>query len=131
MKPIFECTILGRPIVKKNTQRVVGYGRRKHVIYSKKFLEWQSVANATIQRRAGVTLLITEPIEAEFKFYFKNRAAEADVSNLIEGPQDVLKKTGIISDDKLIMRVRGEKFFGHEPRTEIRLYKFVAESEVA
>lgn len=127
VKPIFECLILGRPIVKKNTQRVIGSGKRKRVIYSKKFLQWQSIANSTIQRGAGVALLINEPIEAHFKFYFKNRSAEADVSNLVEGPQDVLKKTGIIADDKLIMRVRAEKFFGSEPRTEIKLYKFLEE----
>lgn len=69
--------------------------------------------------------VLDEPLYVIYKFYFANRQAEPDVSNLIEGPQDVLQKAGIIKNDRLIMRVMAEKFFGvGEPRTEIEIYNY-------
>lgn len=123
MKLLFSCTVPGRAIVKKNTQRTVGYGKSKHVIYSPKYTTWKRSAHLVfVQKHRART--ITCLLEARYKFYFKNHQSEADVSNLVEGPQDELKNAHVISDDKLIMRIVAEKFFGEEPRTEIELYEF-------
>lgn len=125
--PIVTLTIPGRPIVKKNTQRVVGFGKSRRRILSPKYIAWERAAMlsamATAKRPTSIALLDI-PVRAVFRFYFKDRQAEADVSNLIEGPQDLLVKLGVLKDDRLVRRVEGEKFFGHEPRVEIEIYRY-------
>lgn len=128
--PLFTCTIPGRPIVKKNTQRVVGLrGGSRRVVYSANYTKWANAACTAVYGSLIVNrATIRHPITGVFRFYFKNYASEPDVSNLIEGPQDILTKCGVIEDDKLIKRVIAEKFFGHEPRVEIELYEYVLEA---
>jgi Holliday junction resolvase RusA-like endonuclease len=120
---MFKLVVPGRPIVKKNTKRIIGAGKKKMIIYSPKFVEWEKVALLAAMRVRPVNL-ITCLLEAEYKFYFKNTQGQADTSNLVEGIQDVLTKAGVIQDDKLIMRFTAEKFFGHEPRTEVVLHEY-------
>ena len=67
-------------------------------------------------------------MNAGFVFYFSNHQHEADLSNLIEGPQDLLKELGFIVDDKLIYSLDGSKkvFSKDEPeRVEITLTEIV------
>jgi Holliday junction resolvase RusA-like endonuclease len=123
--PLFSAVIPGRCIVKKNGQRVYGRGRGKRVVYTPKFLEWQSRAMVILLGPLK-SILIDGQVTAHFRFYFANRASEADVSNLVEGPQDALVKAGVLKDDKLVMRIIAEKFFGHEARVEIDLYPYEA-----
>jgi Holliday junction resolvase RusA-like endonuclease len=124
---LFACTIPGRPIVKKNTQRVVGLrGGGRRVIYSANYTKWANAACTAVERsREANSSPIRQPIIGVFRFYFKNYASEPDVSNLIEGPQDILTKCRVIDDDKLFRRVVAEKFFGEEPRVEIEIYNFL------
>lgn len=125
MQPIFTLTLSGRPIVLKNSKRVIARGRGKKAIVlpSERYSEWEEIAMAVASRSANGPS-IDRPIEAKYRFYFATRQAEPDVSNLLEGPGDILQKAGIIKNDKLIMRVTGEKFFGEEARTEIELYDY-------
>ncbi len=123
MSPIFVCEIPGRCMVKKNTQRVVGYGSKKRAKYSQQFLFWQRVAELTLAKRR--VPMITEKIEFHIQFYFKNRRAEPDVSNLVEGPQDVLTKMGIIKDDRIIQRLVAEKIFDTgDEKTAIQIFHY-------
>lgn len=92
------------------------------VLPSKKFVEWERQAAAYL-RKGFQGHLVDYRCEAHFRFYFLNHQAEADVSNLIEGPADLLQKVGILKDDKLFQRIVAEKFFGETPRTEIEIYK--------
>lgn len=118
--------IPGRPKVLKNSKRILGRGRRKIVLPSVAYAKWEAHALASLRGRKSIAL-IDEPLTAHYRFYFANRQSEPDVSNLIEGPQDVLAKAGVIANDRLIMRVTAEKFFGRgEARTEISLYAYEA-----
>lgn len=121
---LFVATIPGRPIVKKNTQRVVGRGKSKRAIYSPQFIAWERVALAVIRGLWQGAQPICEPIRAKFTFHFINRQAEPDVSNLIEGVQDALTKAGVIADDRLIKIVTAEKCFGEvsEPATLVEIH---------
>ena len=131
--PIVTLTFPGRTIVKKNTQRVFGSGRFKRRILSARYQTWeQRAANGLVAllngKRVAVrtVALIDFPVAAHFKFYFKDRQAEADVSNLVEGPQDLLVKLGVLKDDRLVMRIVAEKFFGCDPldqRCEVEIFK--------
>jgi Holliday junction resolvase RusA-like endonuclease len=47
-----------------------------------------------------------------------------DIDNLAKAVLDAL--TGVVwSDDRQVVSLLAEKFFGEEPRTEIRLHRFV------
>ena len=122
---LFKCTISGRCAVKKNNKRVFKRHGRTIVLSSEKVLAWERLALPLIIR-AKTRPMIDFPVEARFKFYFKNRQHEPDVSNLTEAPQDLLQKAGVIQNDKLIVRIVAEKFFGEEPRTEIELWPYEA-----
>lgn len=114
---LFFCEIPGRPIVKKNTKRFYGKGR---VVYSPKYISWENHALAHLKQCVRMKP-INFAIEANFTFYFENRQAEADVSNLLEGVQDALTKAGVIHDDRFIHLIIAKKIFGHEPKTIIEL----------
>jgi Holliday junction resolvase RusA-like endonuclease len=90
------------------------------VIYSAQFREWETRALVEL-RQTWNGKTIDQPLEAVFRFYFKNRQAESDLSNVIEAPQDALTKAGVIIDDKIIQVIHATKIFGHEPRVEIEL----------
>lgn len=126
--PLFVCSISERCPVKKNTQRIVGFGKSKRAIYSPQFVAWQRTALLQMKRAHEHREPISQPLRMIIGFFFKNRQAEADLSNLIEGPQDALKLAGVIADDKLIHEIRAFKYFGtDQPRTEI--YLFTIEGE--
>lgn len=122
MTPIFKAEINGRCPVKKNKMKVVRRHGNTIVIYSPEFREWERIALLAL-KQANQGQTIDEPLEARFKFYFKNRSGEADLSNLIDSPQDALTKAGVIIDDRIIQLLQAEKVFGHEPKVEIELYR--------
>ncbi len=130
MNPLFECVIPGRPMVKKNNQKVVTIrrGRRsfKTKVNTPQYQEWENEAAKTVRRaRHQVNGPIECHIHARFIFYFENRQSEADLSNLYEGIQDILKKEGVIADDVLIESHDGSrKRFYQKPRLEVALFEY-------
>jgi len=120
---LFKASIPGRVPVKKNTAKVFKWG----AVYSKAWKEWEKQALKVLKE-----LSIEEPIDkycqAKFTFYFKNHQWEPDVSNVCEGPQDVLQKAGILTDDKNIARLSAEKHFNDDnPRVEIEISELSCE----
>lgn len=114
---LFKATIPGRVPVKKNTARHYRHG----VVYSKAYRAWAAVASEIILK-IGINDPISEYCEAKFTFYLKNSQWEPDVSNVCEGPQDILESCGILVNDKLIRRLSAEKHFDADnPRCEIEL----------
>lgn len=123
MTLIAKITIPGRVAILKNSKRIFGRGRKKIVIPSPKYVAWEDEALAAVLG-SYKGQAIDFPCEVHAKFYFANHQGEADLSNMIQGPEDVLQKAGILKNDKLVMRAEMEKFFGHEPRVEIEIYKY-------
>jgi Holliday junction resolvase RusA-like endonuclease len=116
MTPLFHAFVPGRPIVKKNTQRVIGFGKAKRVVYSSRYRSWMRVAGAAISEAVKAQALrgvLDQPMRLKIEFRLRDRQAEPDLSNLIEGPQDMLKSCGVIRDDKLIVEIEARKTFGH------------------
>lgn len=63
---------------------------------------------------------ITYPVILTIHFGFETHKGEADLSNLLEGPQDCLEDMGIIQNDKLIYHLDDcRKIFGSGDFTEI------------
>lgn len=124
-KPVVVLTIPGRVISLKNSKRIVCRGRFPKVLPSERYAQWRLDAIAA-HSCSFKGHLVDYPCEVHARFYFKNRANEADLSNMIQGPEDLMQELGILKDDKLICRSISEKFFGHEPRVEIEIYKYEA-----
>ena len=130
---IVTLTLPGRVAVKKNGQRIVGSGKRKRRILTPQYQQWEARAAIAVCGQVGSRInyadvwLVDQPCRAVFRLYYANRQWESDCSNAVEGPQDLLVKLGVLKDDKLIVRLEVEKFFGHEPRVEIELYKYKQE----
>lgn len=125
MQKIFHAVLPGRPIVKKNTAKHY----RGRCIYSDRFREWEACSLIFLSRVWKNKKPLEENLWASFIFFFKNHQGEADVSNLIEAPQDALTKAGVIKDDRFIQLVCGRKIFGEAPRTEIILWSLGDDEE--
>ena len=123
--PVFSIEIPGRPISKKNTKKVVRRYGVSRVIYSPQFREWEKQALIYLKHRAQIFSTIDYHLMAKFVFNFKDHRSEADVSNLIEAPQDALEKAGVIKNDRLIQMVHARKEFGKKESTLIELYRIV------
>lgn len=119
---VFKAEVPGRPPSKKNTKKVFKRHGHTVVVYSQAFKLWEKVALLCLAQAKVGKPKITKPLAAKFIFHFKNRHAEADVSNLIEAPQDALTKAQVISDDKIIHIVQGEKIFDGTEKTIIELF---------
>jgi Holliday junction resolvase RusA-like endonuclease len=123
-KPLITLTIPGRAMVLKNHKRIFGHGGKKRVLPSEKYMIWENQAMFSVVKQNKDKILIEREIIAVYSFYFENRSAEADVSNLIEGVQDIMVKAHLLKDDRLIMKLTAGKFFGYEPKTQVWLYSY-------
>lgn len=134
-RPLFEVTVPGRPIVKKNTQKVVrAPGRRFPVkVDSERYRTWKLDAAAAIRaavaQRPGLRQIRCQ-VRLEVIFYFASAQSEPDLSNLYEGIQDVLVSEGVLHDDRLIYSHDGStKVIGDpRPRAVVRIWPYRKES---
>jgi Holliday junction resolvase RusA-like endonuclease len=122
---IFECTLPGKVGIKKNNKQVFKRHGKTIVASSDRFINWESIAisYAMLYKKKQRVKTIDFELEAQFEFHFKNRHALPDTSNCIEGPQDVLTKARVYTDDKLITKINAERFISGEEYTLIKLYK--------
>lgn len=78
------------------------------------------------QRQLNILHAFNFNIHARYTFYFENHSGEADLSNLLEGPSDLLQDAGVIKNDRLIQSYDGSrKLFGRPAGLLIELFKFV------
>lgn len=122
--PDFEAEISGRPVIKKNTQKIIRRGGKTFAVYSKLFKEYRTRALFQFkQTRIGLGSTLTGELHASYEFHFKNKQGEADVSNLIEAPQDCLAESLIIENDKQIVSLDAQKIFSGLEKTIIKLWR--------
>lgn len=124
MEQLFSIFIPGRPVSKKNTQRVVRRHGLTLVVYSKQFKDWEKEALLLLRNDWKGSAPISEPMHIDLVFNLPDRR-QCDVSNLLEAPQDALTKAGVIKDDSLFRSVTAKKNLATQPTgTTITLYKF-------
>lgn len=86
---------------------------------------WKAYAeNAATSLRLEHPISKGYPLEGHFTFYMKSEKL-FDLTNMAEGPQDLLVKYGIIKDDDykhFIPVFKGVQVDKDNPRTEIRLH---------
>lgn len=126
---IFEVKIPGRVRIKKNGRRSIGKGKN---IPSALFMAWERNSSIDVLRAMPAFrqyLPIKVYCRAEFEFHFKNFQNEADTSNCVEGPQDLLQKLRVLENDRLIVEFNAKKVIGLTECTIIRLFKLDAETQ--
>ena len=120
----YHYTIEGRPITKKNSQRIVNNGGRPTIIQSKQYKAYEK--NALWQLRQGKPEQpIDYPVTVSCVYYMPTRW-RVDLLNLMAATHDILVKAGILKDDnfKIVYSVDGSrvKYDKDRPRVEITIH---------
>lgn len=111
-------TIEGKVRSKKNGKQIAFNKKtgRRFVRSSDLFKQWEIEAKAQLimQRdvfiqQYGSIFPMKGPLRLTIRFAMQGLAHEPDLSNLIEGPQDILQEIGIISNDKQITEIEAYK----------------------
>lgn len=125
---MINITVLGKPITKKNSQRIL-YNqktRRPFISPSKQYLHYR--ADFLIQVRSFRRKNpFNEPICIQALYYMPDRR-KVDITNLMNATHDLLTEAGIIADDssKIVKSVDGTRVLVDKdnPRVEITITKF-------
>jgi Holliday junction resolvase RusA-like endonuclease len=122
MKTI-KLILTGRPITKKNSQRIVNPGKhRPFLIQSKQYLDYEKSCLWQITGQYyGDT--ITDNISLKALYWMPTKAFP-DLANLLGATCDILEKAKVISNDKNIISFDGSRIMGKDkdnPRVEIEL----------
>lgn len=114
---VITLTLTGRVRSKKNSKQIARTrSGRSFLMSSDAFKTWEASAAAEmfIQKRKleneGVVFPIDGKLRLVITFEMEGRKHEPDLSNLLEGPQDLLQKLGIIENDKRIIEIEAKKF---------------------
>lgn len=111
-------TLLGKPITKKNSMRIVSFGGRPRLIQSKAYMQYEK--DCLKQLTTG-WIPINRKMEVSCQYYLKENR-KTDLTNLLAATHDILQKSGLIEDDSLIVSVDGSRIMGVDkdnPRVEI------------
>ena len=112
MELAWAVSVPGCIVSKKNSKRIIRAGRFPRLISSAQYLKFENELAIVLRRQ-----LPPKPIRGKLLFELcvnlRNRQHEPDLSNLLEGPQDVFQALGIIENDKQIVRIIAEKTFDH------------------
>ena len=97
MAPYLRFYIPGQTISKKNSKRIC----RGRLLSSVAFLAWEKTALQELQYQRIPAWSGSYPVELRVFFYRKDRS-KFDLSNMIEGVQDVLQKANVLIDDSMV-----------------------------
>ena len=100
MAPYLRFAIPGQTIAKKNSQRIVRLGRRAAIRPSKAYDAWEKAALMELVMQRIPAWQGSLPVELRL-FFFRQTRAKFDLSNMVEGVQDVLQKAGVLADDAM------------------------------
>lgn len=121
MKPI-RLTINCIPRTKKNSQRIVRFGKRWAVIPSRQYIEFEKTVRK--QLSVDVNCCVASPVNVSAVFYMPTRR-KVDLTNLLEAIDDALVKSGVLEDDNcgIIVSHDGSrvKYDKEHPRIEIEI----------
>ena len=120
MEPI-HITLRGRPITKKNSQRIVRAGKFPKILPSKQYESYQEQCAYQLMRVKKVT---EKSLNMQCVYYMPTRH-RVDLVNLLEATCDILVAADVIEDDnsKIIAGHDGSRvlYDKEDPRVEITL----------
>lgn len=127
---MISLTILGKPITKKNSMRIVTNRKtgRTFPIPSKQFVEYQTLFLSQVK---GKQQPIDKPVNVQAVYYMPTRH-RVDITNLLSATHDLLVDANILADDdsKIVRSVDGSTvlYDKENPRVEIEIRRVDDES---
>ena len=114
----------GRPITKKNSQRIIQARGRVMVIPSKQYMEYQADCRWQLNVLRLGEMKISSPINLKCVYYMPTRH-RVDLVNLLEATCDILVECGLLADDnsKIVASHDGSRvgYDKDNPRVEIEI----------
>ncbi len=96
----WEAVIEGKPITKKNSQRIVYVHGRPLVLPSSEYKAWERMAVPQLREQWGRGGPLTEPVALSAVFYRERRSG--DLGNFLNALCDALERAEVVENDKLI-----------------------------
>lgn len=123
MTKAINLILKGRPITKKNSQRIARTkNNRTFIIQSKQFLEYEKSCLWQLKGQYRGDM-ITGQVSLKALYWMPTKAFP-DLANLLEATCDILEKAKVIENDKNIISFDGSRIVGKDkdnPRVEIEL----------
>lgn len=120
---MMKLTILGNPPTKKNSQQIVRAGKKKRIIQSDRYLEYEEMALWQLKGK-GPQNPIEGPVNVKCIYYRKTRH-RVDLVNLLNATLDILTSAKVIKDDncKVVVGMDGSRVYydKENPRVEIEI----------
>lgn len=114
----------GRPITKKNSQRIVQAAGRIRIIPSRNYLEYLDACRWQINILHLGEMRINSPINLQCVYYMPTRH-RVDLVNLLEATCDILVDCGVLADDNcnIVAAHDGSRvdYDKNNPRVEITI----------
>ena len=113
--------IAGPPRTKKNSSRILRFGRFSKVVPSAAYLAWRDAAVPQLQRQWGVRSPLARPLNCAALF-LRDRLS-GDAVGVYQGLADALEEARVVDDDKWVVAWDGSRL-GKDaaaPRVELVL----------
>ena len=115
--------IKGRPATKKNSSRIVRFGNVHKLLPSKAFDTYQEVA---LWQLCRYKVHYDMSVHVKCLYWLPDRRWWPDLVGLLQATSDILEKSGILKNDRLIGSYDGSRIMGLDkdnPRVEIFIEK--------
>lgn len=97
---MYRVTIPGRPVVKKNSKRIIGSKLgRPRIIASRQYLEWERMATDIVNNSRPPSFRKCDLYLIAYVYYF---GVAPDLGNALEGILDVMEQCGVYHNDRQI-----------------------------
>lgn len=125
-------TIEGRIPSKKNSKRIVMFGKRPAIITSKDYQVWHEATMYVLKLQMPKKLILRPPHKVEITIFAPNMV-KSDLTNKAESIMDLMVDMGIIEDDNWFLVTELTLRFGgldrEFPRAEIKVEQNKIEKE--
>lgn len=126
----YSLTLDGIPRTKKNSARILRFGKFNKVVPSKAYLEWRDAVLPQMQRqwqRGGIAW----PVNVRATVY--RDALRGDLLGYLDGIADAMQEAGVVADDKWILGWDGSRLDkdAAAPRVELVIGPLAAYREDA
>lgn len=122
---IYEFTITGRPITKKNSMQRTRFG----LIQSKQYRQYEKSALWQLKSQTRPPKPIGCAVYMQAEYYMDSRRGWPDLFGLVQATADIMEKAGIIEDDGYIAQMDGSMIAGidkENPRVIVKIGEITA-----
>jgi Holliday junction resolvase RusA-like endonuclease len=113
--------LLGAPRTKKNSSRVLRFGRKNRIVPSAPYLRWRDAVVPQLERAWAGHAPIAFPVNVAALFF--RDAARGDAVGYYQGLADALEEAHVVEDDKWIVTWDGSRLAkdAERPRVELEI----------